>query len=286
MAAITGAVSVPAPAAGPLRYGLFNAARSIQDIPVHARVGGVQFEPDTCGVARLYTAECPITDQNSKTLTDTSPVVTAAPFVAYASVVCSPVGRDPAEQSRRAAARLLAGEQTQVEAALWNGGGVGATPALTLAGATTVVGAGLTRFHSRIAALEEAFYSAYGYQGTIHVNTAANGAAARAEMLIRTSPGGGTEVPPIIVTPLGSRWSFGAGYDITGPADAAPAAGSVWAFMTGPVQIWRSSDLLLPDPRQTFNRSTNQLIAVAEREYVVAYDCPEVFATQVPLEEP
>lgn len=284
MAAITGAVDVPAPIPGALRYGLFNAAQSVQEIPVHARIGGVQFEPDTCGVARLYTAECPITDQDPKTLTDTSPVMTAAPFVAYASVVCAPVGRSFADQSRRAAARLAAGEQTQVENALWNGGGVGATPALTAAGATVVtVPAGATSFHAHIAALEEAFYSAYGYQGTIHVNTAAVGAAAFSQMLVRSTPP--PEVPPIIVTHLGSRWSFGAGYDITGPGDVAPAVGSVWAFMTGPVTIWRSTDMLLPDPEQTFNRTTNQLIAVAEREYVVSYDCPTVFAIEVPVQE-
>lgn len=283
MAAITGAEYVAAPAAGPLRYGLFNAARSIVDIPVHARVGGVQFEPDTCGIARLYTAECPITDQDVKTLTDTSPTVTAAPFAVYASVVCSPVGRTPEEQSRRAAARLLAGEQTQVENALWNGGGVGATPALTLAGATVATSPAVS-FHARISALEEAFYSAYGYQGTIHLNTAATGAAARAQMLVRATPP--PEVPSVLVSPLGSRWSFGAGYDITGPANVAPAAGSVWAFMTGPVTIWRSPDMLLPDPRQTFNRVSNQMIAIAEREYVQAYDCPTVFAIEVPVNEP
>lgn len=280
MAAIIGAVQVPAPPAGVLRYGLFNAAAARPELPVHGRVGGVQFEPDTCGIARAYTAECPITNQDPKTLTDLSQVMTAAPFTVYASVVCSPVGRSAQEQSRRAVARLLAGEQSVVEQALWNGAGVGATPALTLAGATVVVSAATT-FHARIAALEEAFYDAYGYQGTIHVNTRAYGAAAFSQMIHRA--GVPPEVPPIAVTPIGSRWSFGAGYDITGPANVAPAAGSVWAFMTGPVTIWSSSEPLTPDPAMTFNRSTNQMIAIAEREYAQSYDCPTVFALEVPV---
>lgn len=285
MAATMPPVDVPAPVAGPRRYGLFNAA-SILDLPIHGRVGGVQFEPDTCGVAALYTAECPITDQNVKAFTDDTPAVTIAPFWAYASVVCAPVGRDAAEQSRRAAARLTAGEQSAVELALWNGGGVGASPALTLAGAT-VVATTATAFHARVAALEEAFYSAYGYQGTIHVNTRAYGAAAHGEMI--TEVGSRTvsaSVPALLTTPIGSIWSFGAGYDITGPANAAPAAGSVWAFMTPNVTVWRANEMVLPPPDQTFNRTTNQMTAEAARAYAVGYDCPAVFAIEVPVTGP
>lgn len=281
MAATTPPIYVDAPPAGPIRYGLFKAARML-DLDIHGRTGGLQFEPDTCGIARLYTAECPASEQDVKTLSDLSPIVTATPFVAYASVLCSPVGRTPEEQQRRAVRRLMAGEQTQVEHAFWNGGGVGASPALTLMGATIVASA-LTSFGGRLAALEEAFYDVYGYQGTVHVNTAAYGAAAFGNLIIRPDT---PDIPAHLVTPIGSIWSFGPGYDITGPANVAPAAGSVWAFITGAVTVWRSQDMGTPDPRQTFDRTTNQMVALAEREYVVAPDCPEVFAIQLPLEAP
>jgi hypothetical protein len=283
MAATTPPIDVPAPPAGPRRYGLFNAAR-LTDLPTHGRTGGVQFEPDTCGIARPYTAECPPSAQDVKTLSDLSPVVTVAPFVVYASVLCAPVGRTPEEQQRRAIQRLYAGEQTVAEAALWNGGGVGAAPALTVMTSTTVVSAATT-FGARLAALEQAFYDAYGYQGTIHVNTAAEGAAAFGNLIVRPDT---PDIPGHLVTPIGSIWSFGSGYGITGPGNVAPAAGSVWAFMTGAVTVWRSpdSDLGLPDPRQTFNRTTNQMVAVAEREYAIAPDCPDVFAIELPLEAP
>lgn len=284
MAAITPPVYVPAPAPGPRRYGLFNAA-TITSLPEHGRTGGVQYEPDTCGVARLYTAECPITNQDLKTLTDTSQTVVVQPFVAYASVVCSPVGRTAEEQSRRAAARLLAGEQTQAELALWNGGAVGAVPALTLAGATVVVPApAVAGFGPRVAALEEAFYDAYGYQGTIHVNTRAEGAAAFAQMIHRPDVTASATVPSIMTTPIGSLWSFGNGYGVTGPANVAPGAGNVWAFMTPNVTIWRSDDMFTPDPNQTFDRTANQMYAIAEREYAIGYDCPTVFAIELPVE--
>ena len=134
MAAIIPRMHVDAPLAGPLRYGLFNVA-TIRDLADHGRAGGVEFEPDTCGTSRLYTGACPITEQATKTLTDGTVLQGGDPFIVYADVVCAPVGRSAAEQSRRAAARLLAGEQSSAEMAFWNGGGVGATPALTLVGA-------------------------------------------------------------------------------------------------------------------------------------------------------
>src|SRR5690242_5857652 len=125
MAAIYPPQHVDAPPAGPLRYGLFNVVQRAawQDI---MGVAGVQFEPDTCGVARLYTAECPPSNQNVKTFDANNATVTGAPFWAYSGVVCAPVGRPISEQEQRAQRALISGEQTQVEAALWNGGGVGA----------------------------------------------------------------------------------------------------------------------------------------------------------------
>src|SRR5678816_3068463 len=211
MAATIGPVHVDAPSAGPLRYGLFHAARAILPQDRHAGLGGVQFEPITCGGAHLYTAECPPSAQNVKTIDDNADTVTTAPFWAYATVNCSPVGRDIAQQAERARQRLLAGEQTQVEAAFWNGGGVGASPALTLMGATTVASA-LTSFGGRLSALIQAFQDAYGYQGTIHVNTAAMGAAAFGNVIVRPDT---PDIPAHLVTPTGEIWSFGSGYDIT-----------------------------------------------------------------------
>lgn len=283
MAAIIPAAQVAPPAPGPIRYGLFAAANGPLDLPIHGRSGGLQWEQDVCGTAALYTADCPPSDQAAKTAVESDDYMTAAPFVVYALNNCAPVGRTPEEHRRRAIARLLTGEQSAVELALWNGGGVGATPALTLAGATAVVSA-QTGFAARIAALEEAFYDAYGYQGTIHINSRAYGAASAAHMVKGPGDGQLFPNPAQLLTPLGSRWSFGAGYDITGPANAAPAAGSVFAFMTPNVTVYRSSEVNAPDPAQTFNRTTNQMYALAEREYVVGYGCPTVFSLQVPIE--
>ena len=274
MAAIMPPLYIDPPPAGPIRYGLFTAARGPLELPPHARVGGIEFEPDTCGVAYAYTAACPITDQAEKSF-DTAGSVQADPYVIYASIVCAPTGRTPAEQSRRAVARLLAGEQTVAESALWSGAGVGATPTLTGSGATTVTTTA-TGFAARIGALEAAFYAAYGYQGTIHINSAAAEPAAAAHIVEQNGA--------VKTTKLGSVWSFGAGYGATGPAGAAAGPGQVWAFITPPVTIWRATDINTPDPALTLDRATNQMYALAEREYLHAYDCETVFAIQVPVD--
>lgn len=282
MAATLPPVSVDQPPAGVLRYGLFNAARIVEGAPLPSQhsLGGVQFQPDTCGQARLYSAVCPPSTQAQKTFDLGTGVQTTRPFWVYSSIVCSPVGRDLTEQRQRAVRSLLAGEQTQVEAAFWDGGGVNAGPSLTTIGATPVVTT-LTSFGGRVSALLAAFYAVYGYQGTIHVNTAALGAAAFGNLLVRPDT---PDVPRHLVTPDGTIWSFGAGYDVTGPAGVAPAAGSVWAFITGPVTIWRDSEISVQDPEQTFDRPTNQARVVAERGYNVSPDCPTAFAIELPVE--
>lgn len=137
----------------------------------------------------------------------------------------------------------------------------------------TAAGAG-----AAISALEEAFYDAHGYVGTIHVNQRATGALAYGEVLDRMEVG-------IWKTALGSNVSLGAGYGITGPAAVAPAAGFVWAFMTPQVYLW-SSAVNQPDPVQTMDRSLNQWMALAETVYIHAWLCDTVFAVQVPIAAP
>lgn len=286
MAAIVPAEFAPAPpAVGPTRYGLFTAANGPLELTDRGSIAGYQWEPDSCGVARLYTNACPASEQADKGLDapdgESSHPMEAEPFIVYASVVCPPFGgHGPDRHRQRAIARLLGGEQAAAEEAFWNGGGVGAVPNLQGAGATVVTPAE-AGFAARIAALEAAFYAAHGYVGTIHVNTAANGAAADTHMIAD-----GRDPANRLLTPTGSVWSFGAGYGINGPADAAPAAGSVWAFMTPQVTVWRTPEPFVPPPEQTFDRTANQMYAIAERSYVIGYACDTVFAVQVPVEAP
>jgi hypothetical protein len=171
-------------------------------------------------------------------------------------------------------------EEWHVENVIWNG--IAAQPDVlnfvNSATVTTVVpaapGAG-----AAISALENAFYQMTGYVGTIHINTQAEGALEDAGML---NPDAG-----VLRTRVGSAVSLGAGYGITGPGDVAPAAGFVWAFMTGYVGVWRSEDIMARvDHRRAMDRAANQWDVIAERVYAAAWSCPEIFAVQVPIAAP
>lgn len=267
---------IAAPPVAARRYGLFDVATEAQ-MDRRIIAAGLQFLVDHCGGdAQLYDQTC--VTSPTKTFREGSDLMGADPFWVVARKRCGSVGRTAEEMQTAVRSQLTTTEQTLVEDVLWDGGGLAITPTLTGAGATVVTplapGAG-----AAISALEEAFYSVSGYVGTIHVNMAAEGALKYAGILDRREAG-------VWKTPVGTSVSLGAGYDITGPAAAAPAPGFVWAFMTSAVTMWRSGILPQADPRQTLDRTLNQWDVVAEEVFAVTYDCPEVFAVQVPVAAP
>ena len=273
-----------APPPGTLRYGLFRAATLTEDLGEREIASGFQIPAADCGVSRLYDALCDPAEATEKTFDEGLPFMEAVPYWVYSTRQCGIVGRTEAELSGSVRSRLLGGEQTQVEAALWGGTAPAVDPSLTgTAGVTTVVPA-VAGAGAAIAALEESFYSAYGYVGTIHVNMSAYAAARYAGLV--TVADSASPSPGTLVTPLGSRWSFGAGYGITGPAGVAPAAGSAWAFMTPPVWVRRSGIIAQDDLRSALDRTFNQYMGLAERVYAHTWTCPVVHAIEIPLAAP
>lgn len=277
---ITNQQLIDFPANRRLRYGLF-AAATLLDMPDRVIAAGLQYYADDCGnFLADYNQECGETSP-TKTAEEGSELLGTDPYWIVNRLRCGTVGRTASEIRGVVRGRLAAMEQWTVEDRLWNG--IAAQPnVLNLtgnAGTVTVVptapGAG-----AAISALENAFYQVNGYVGTIHVNQVAEGALEYAGFL---NPETG-----VLRTRLGSAVSLGAGYGITGPADAAPAAGFVWAFMTGYTAVWRSTDgqIPQPDPQRVMDRSLNQWDVVGERVYAAAWACPEVFAVQVPIAAP
>lgn len=279
MAAITGLVNqlVDAPPVGQLRYGLFSVASS-NTLDVRGIGAGISFLTDHCGGAQVYDANC--ATNPTKVFVEGSDLIEAEPFWVYAKKHCGTVGRTASEMDGAVRQQLLSGEQTVVEDVLWDGGGLtNVGPSLTGSGATIVTpsanGAG-----AAIAALEAAAYGAPmgpGYRGVIHVNVSAYAALAYSGILHQEAG--------VWRTNMGTAVVFGAGYDITGPADVAPAAGFVWAFFTSAVHMYRSS-IMVPDVTQTMDRTLNQWTATAERVYAVTWECPETWAVQVPIAAP
>lgn len=275
MAIMTNAEAYRAPSPGVRRYGLFNAATVLDDLDARGIASGFQFPAEDCGEVLTYDANCATNPE--KEFAEGLDYQEAEPYWVYASRQCGTVGTTPAEMESSVRRRLASGEQQTVEAQLWGGGALVTGPQLTTAvGVTTVVptapGSG-----AAIAALEEAFYDAYGYVGTIHINTRAYANLTYGGLTVRN---GAT-----LNTPIGSVWSIGSGYGITGPLAVAPDAGNVWAFMTPPVLV-RRSEVLVPSVRQTMDRTANQYLALAERVYAHAWACDEVVAVQVPIASP
>jgi hypothetical protein len=276
-AIITNAETVEAPSPGIQRYGLFNAATVTDDLDSRGIGTGFQFPAEDCGTVRAYDANC--LTHPAKVFDEGLGYMEAEPYWVYATRQCGTVGTDAAAMERSVRRRLASGEQRAVEEQLWGAAGSLATPSLTTAtGVTTVVlPAGVTGSSAAIAALEDAFYDEYGYVGTIHIAMRAYGNLAYGNMLVRQNG--------VLTTPVGSVWSIGAGYGITGPLGAAPAAGNVWAFMTPPVLIRRSS-VMVPDVLATMDRLQNQYMALAERVYAHTWVCDSVFAVEVPMSAP
>ncbi|HEX5705612.1 MAG TPA: hypothetical protein VFX97_20590 [Pyrinomonadaceae bacterium] len=276
MAIISNPQETSAPPPGLTRYGLFSAATVSDDLGPREIASGFQFPAEDCGTVRPYDATC-VRPFDEKTFDEGLGYQEADPYWVYATRQCGAVGTSAGAMEASVRRRLASGEQRAVEEQLWGGGTLATDPQLTTAvGVTTVVPTAVGS-SAAIAALEDAFYDTYGYVGTIHISMRAYGNLAYGNMLERRSGQ--------LTTPMGSVWSIGAGYGITGPLGVAPAAGNVWAFMTPPVLIRRSS-VITPPGVATLDRSTNQFMALAERVYAHTWACDSVFAVEVPIVAP
>jgi hypothetical protein len=280
MAILTNRQIIDSPAPGVRRYGVFDAATVTDDLTDRMIASGFQFADMDCMTdVSIYDANCDT--HPTKTFTEGMGYNGGDPYWLYAAKNCGTVGQSPEEIETAIRRAFASGEQTMVEQVIWSGDGATQLPYLTdpAMPVTTVTplapGAG-----AAIAALEAAFYAEYGYAGTIHMNQQGYAAVVYAG-LVQSSGGAG-----VLTTQLRSRWSFGAGYDITGPAGVAPAAGSVWAFMTAQTLIKRQPTVNVPDIRQTLDRATNQYNALAERVYAHAFACDIVMAVEVPISAP
>lgn len=261
------------------RYGLFNAA-TLLDMPTEVIRAGLQYYADHCGDNTApYEMACGV-DNPVKPFVEGSELLGTDPFWLVTRKRCGSVGRTADEIRRAAREQLDSAEQRAVERVVWDGTGAGAGVLnLENAGATVLV-PGAPGAGAAISALENAYYGMSGYVGTIHVNMTAEGALQDAGML---QPSAG-----VLRTPVGTAVALGAGYGFTGPAGIVPPAGFTWAYITGYTSVWRSTDAQIPqpDPQRVMDRSLNQWDSVSERVYAVAWACPEVFATLIPLAAP
>ena len=285
MAILTNREIVNAPAPGVRRYGVFDAATLTDDLSVREVASGFQFPDMDCSTdVAFYDANC--ATNPTKTFTEGMGYTGGDPYWLVAAQNCGTVGRTTAEIEETVRRAFANGEQTAVESMIWSGAAGAVTPVLPFltdpAMPVTTVTPAAPGAGAAIAALENAFYNEYGYAGTIHMNQQGYAALVYAGIVQPAGSGGAG----VLTSQLRTRYSFGAGYGIDGPAGAAPAAGSVWAFITAQTIIRRSATVNVPDLLQTLNRTTNQYHAVAERVYAHAFACDIVMAVEVPIAAP
>lgn len=200
----------------------------------------------------------------------------ATPFTVFAEFDCSPVGiGDAATVAEDALARV---EQQQVEAAFWTGtaGSQGVVfphlaadaevldaqdIVLQQAATTVVTGADAVR---ALGDLEAELASCYAGQGIIHVPRSVLPILAAWHLVV--------ERDGALFTTGGNRVVVGGGYTGTGPDGTAPDEGAAWIYATGAVFGYRSA-VRVTSPRESIDRAENTMRMIAERTYVLGFEC-------------
>lgn len=274
MAILSNAAVLVEPGAPPqIPYGLFNVAAPMPLPRLEAEVGGIEYQPDTCGIARLWASECE--SITGKVFDEGVDTVVADPFVVYTSWLCGSLGYTEEEIRRRLLTRLQLKEQRAVESRLWQG-----NSALGIDGIfhdSDVVDLGDAACATAgISLLEQTLADNGIVGGVIHARSGVSTWLANAHV-VDSTPG------RVITTPLGTPIVFGQGYDGSAPQGTAPTNGLgetvEWIYATGPVRVWRG-DVFIPPIRDVLDRETNQQYALAERPYLVAVECG-IWAVQV-----
>lgn len=254
------------------RYGIFSAALGPYELPVHARNGGLRYVTSICGDGFGYEIEC-ITAQNSKAaeFAAGTTTVTGIPFIVAATVTCGTVGYTFEEQRAFVVNRLKGVEQTMVEQIFSTGAFAQAPSLLAASNIATLVGGGVTAVEV-VSELERAMYCGgslgftYGPQAVLHMPIPVFNEL-KSQHLIDFD---GTRWR----TPMGTVVSAGC-YAGNSPLGVAPADGTFWIYITGQTAIWRTPDsaLQIAPIEGSLNRATNQMMMLAEREYVVTFEC-------------
>lgn len=265
-------VEVAAPARQPGRFGLFSVA-NIVPAPEMRFENGVEYDPVPCGPATGVSGACVdvgtvvigVDDYGDPVrLGPNIDTVTGLPFAVYGWYDCSAFGRSLSESTARAREHLAAGEERAVELAVARGD---LDNAPSFAGATDLTPAGGAHVIEAIGILESHLGSEYGGVGVIHVPRRA--VARLGERVSRQGQH--------LETTLGNYVAAGGGYDVAQAADLADEEATFYA--TSVPTIRRSDVFTTPDPDQALNRNTNNVTAVAQRVYVVAWECVTVAVT-------
>jgi hypothetical protein len=288
---------VDAPTFTPSAYGLLSVVQRPNVDSTHWQNGVTwsSYCPETMGdstydecIAVTGTPDAGVPEPSVKTGNVTHELRGATPFTAYTRFDCAPVGN---EEAQRIATNALAQvEEWQVERVFWTGlvddktlafphlaanaevvdnDGVLLQPTASTAvtGVAVDVVTGLGR-------LEQALANCYGGRGVIHVPLELLPTLAAYQLI---APVGSRDVGTgqfgrTLQTVAGNMIAVGAGYPGTGPTGTDPGDVTTWMYATGSVFMYRS-DVKVNPFSSTVNRNNNTIEMIAERTYVIGFDC-------------
>lgn len=262
----------------PYLFGLIGAT---QEVPWDDHFGYFGAQWESMAEYNVNTYPAGQTENNgaggTKTLDTPYGLNTAFPFAVYAGIACGSIGYTPQEFEDRTNRAFELAEQRGAESALWTGAGgmqpglnnaAGTRDGITAVEATALNSGTATNLTDGLGLLEDWLALNYAGQGFIHGRRyMANLASKYRQVKYRQTDGA-------LITPLGSRWIFGGGYDGTGPAAVAPATGNQWIYATGQVFISRGTLDMPALFEESIQRTTNELFMVVERPYLIGVDGP------------
>lgn len=261
MTAPAGLYQLSAPLPAPRRYTLLDAAR--EALPVGDRwLMGVAAEGYVPGPASVFD-HCASGTDRIKDGANEIPVARFGAFTVYLVGSCTSVSIGPDSSSWTDRLRLAfeAVEAETVERVFATGDGNPAFGPYLTDGNLEILDASGVGVVDGIGQLEDEI-AAKGGGGIIHVTPYLANLMA-AENLLDTDRAGQK-----VTRGNGTRVAIGAGYfDV---ADGS-GAGEVWAYATGPVEFTREqTPTVIPaDYSQALDRSNNDVLFIAEREYVL-----------------
>lgn len=274
---------VPGPLFTPRPYGLWSVIQVPAVSPDHWEMG-VTYEV-TCPAASLTYDPClavtgtggPPPPPPSKAATSEHALRGATAFTVVEEIDCSPIGFYD-DATAKASDALTRSEMRQVEAAFWTGsagnqqvvwphlaaqspfveidGTVMQTAAITGVGVAVDVVEGLGILEGKLA-------DCYDGVGVLHVPVELIPALGAYNLVERS----GAQLR----TKTGNLIAVGAGYSGTSPSGTS-TAGVLWMYATGALFGLRSDIRAFPTD-QSFDRSVNTVKAIAERTYLLGWDC-------------
>lgn len=177
----------------------------------------------------------------------------ASPFVVYGHHTCSPLGGNFARAQDLANQHLQVREEARVEQALWTGD-LGNVPNLSGAnGYAAPVNLGSLPLWRAVSLLEQEIAKRYGSLGTIHMSRENASRLMKEGDLVRQ---GGR-----LFTAMGTPIAAGTGYT----SERIVATPALFGYRG---DVFTSSNR----PGDLLDRATNDLYAIAERQYLIGFD--------------